>query len=279
MSLTGGEPLAWPEFSRAFAYAQSRQLRMGLVTNGWLFTEVLEPILRQSPQAARVLSISFSLDGPDADTHDHFRRRPGSFERILRALSACRELGVTSNLKSSLWRRNTDRLLDLIALAQSYGSGLSLIFLSPTPELVQERLIPDPGEYERLFHQITSQLLPLFPWVGVEGICSLDQPIPLCNPFMSLPSIAYDGTATLCCNLSNVGGQESAAQGPDLLGNVDRDPLPTILERHLAMLPDLAAGWTDRPDRLWKRSCAHCLGRFGKLGWLARTDSPWRQRL
>lgn len=278
ISLTGGEPLAWPECIRAIEMALLHDFRVGMVTNGWLFAERFEPFVRRNPASARRLSLSFSLDGPDAETHDHFRRMPGSFERIRKAMISCRELRIPFTVKSSLWRGNLNRLLDLIVLPRSLGGDLSFIFLTPTPDLVEQDLIPSPKEYEVVFDHITRQLMPMFPGIAIEGVCSMDQPIPLCNPFASLPSIDYHGNATVCCNLSNLGEAHGKQEkGPEWLGSLVEKRLPEIIENHLGRLPDLAATLVQRSDRFWSRGCVACLRRFGKLAWLGRTLSPWRE--
>lgn len=278
ISLTGGEPLAWPDCLKALEFALIHDFRIGMVSNAWLFAEQLEPFLKKNPGALRRLSLSFSLDGPDAETHDSFRRMPGSFERVRQALIACRALRVPVTIKSSLWRGNLDRLLDLISLVRPLADGLSFIFLTPTPELVERDLIPSPKEYEAVFDLLTRQLMPMFPGLAVEGVCSKDQPIPLCNPFFSLPSIDFLGQATLCCNLSNLGeASGTAATGRERLGSLEEMRLSEIVGRHLEALPELAATLVPRSQTIWSRGCVACLRRFGKLGWLDGTSSPWRE--
>lgn len=80
--LCGGEPFVR---LREFV-ALARKLTQGgvlvsCVTNGWYITE---EILKQIYGLIR--TIQFSLDGPDADTHDYIRGKKGAFEHVVNAI-------------------------------------------------------------------------------------------------------------------------------------------------------------------------------------------------
>src|SRR4030042_6681158 len=78
--LTGGEPLLRTDLFDLSAYGSKKGLRMVMATNGTLLTEEMIQKLKGSG----IQRISISLDGPDAETHDAFRKAKGSFEGSLR---------------------------------------------------------------------------------------------------------------------------------------------------------------------------------------------------
>lgn len=87
---TGGEPTLHRELADILLDCRRRSLHTGIGTNGWR--------LADAAYAARVLPLldeaMLSLHGPDATTHDALTGRPGSFDRVMRALSHLRGPGV-----------------------------------------------------------------------------------------------------------------------------------------------------------------------------------------
>ena len=81
VGVTGGEPLLRPDTLDVIRHGNRRGLLMHLNTNGTLVTGETARALAD----AGVASVNVSLDGPDAETHDRLRGRPGSFARVLRA--------------------------------------------------------------------------------------------------------------------------------------------------------------------------------------------------
>jgi len=278
VSLTGGEPLLWSHFAESFELCTQAGVSLGMVTNGWLFEERLWPLLRDRETSASPVELCFSLDGADAPTHDEFRQCPGSFDRIKRALERCRVIGVPTSIKCCLWKRNLDQLLDIAVLGRQMNASVGFVFLTPTPTLIARDVIPEPAVYDQTFRVLVEKIVPLFAKVQVEGLGSDGAPVPLCNPFWSLPNIDPDGNLSFCCNLSNAGLANGTAPCPEHLGSLAEISLEEGIRRHLRRLEGFVAGQVS-PATKWQRSCAACLRRFGKLGWLAATDSPWKHVL
>ena len=110
--LSGGEPLLHPDILEITRGAKAMGFRVALSTNGTLIG------------ADRVADIAacgydyvgISLDGL-RDTHDHFRRKPGSFDASLRAVQLLRDAGVKVGVRFTLTQGNAHdlpALLDLI---------------------------------------------------------------------------------------------------------------------------------------------------------------------
>jgi MoaA/NifB/PqqE/SkfB family radical SAM enzyme len=89
ISITGGEPTLDPSFPALLSAARDNGITAKITTNGWK----LPPALLAAIDAGVALHVNISLDGADAATHDTFRGRRGSYNRVLRSmriLSDCR---------------------------------------------------------------------------------------------------------------------------------------------------------------------------------------------
>ena len=87
---TGGEPMLRPDILELVSYATSRQLRSVMAPCGMLVTEERLAALK----AAGVMACSFSLDGPDAASHDAFRGVAGE-DRLDAIYDRAVELGAS----------------------------------------------------------------------------------------------------------------------------------------------------------------------------------------
>lgn len=105
--ITGGEPLMRKDLEKCGEEIYKRQFPWGMVTNGYLLTEERFNSLLN----AGLRSITISLDGLNAETHDWFRNKKGSFDR---AIEAIRRVAKTPNLVYDLVtcvnKRNIDEL-------------------------------------------------------------------------------------------------------------------------------------------------------------------------
>lgn len=78
ITLSGGEPLMRKDWHKIAQKLIDRGVRTGMISNGWFVEEKIEEI--KSVKGWDL--IAMSLDGLRR-THDAFRRRPGSFDKIL----------------------------------------------------------------------------------------------------------------------------------------------------------------------------------------------------
>ena len=76
---------------------------------------------------------AFSLDGPTAEIHDHFRGVSGSFDLTMNAISYLNELGMPLQINTVVSRYNQHALEEMAALVERLGCVLwSVFFLVPT---------------------------------------------------------------------------------------------------------------------------------------------------
>ncbi len=123
--LTGGEPLLRPDIFDLATYGTGKGFRMVMATNGTLFTE--ETV--QKMKASGIQRISISLDGPDAETHDTFRRVKGSFEGSLQGIGLAKKGGLEFQINTTITQANLHLIPELLRLAVSLGAVAHHIFL------------------------------------------------------------------------------------------------------------------------------------------------------
>jgi MoaA/NifB/PqqE/SkfB family radical SAM enzyme len=95
--------------------------------------------------------MAISLDGPDAESHDGFRRVTGSFARTLFALEEAREIGLETQVNTTVTRHNSHRLPEIAEIVERHSARLwSVFFLVTTGRALVEG---DLGaeEYEKIF--------------------------------------------------------------------------------------------------------------------------------
>jgi len=150
--LTGGEPMERPDFFELTEYGRNLGLRMVMATCGYLINE--ESILRL--KEAGVLSLSFSLDGADVQTHDSFRQTPGAFEIALKAAKIAREADMPFQINTTISKLNLSQLDRIAKLACEIGAVcFNPFILVPTGRgrQISDQII-SPVEYEKLLNDL-----------------------------------------------------------------------------------------------------------------------------
>jgi len=148
MVITGGDPLKRPDLFELLAYS----VKLGLRTT---VSPSPTPLLTGQAIArfrqCGVARISISVDGPDADSHDAFRRVPGSFARAMFALEESRRVGLSTQINTTVSRHNWRRLEEMADLVESRGADMwDVFFLVPTGR-ADSRDELSAGEFEEVF--------------------------------------------------------------------------------------------------------------------------------
>jgi AdoMet-dependent heme synthase len=123
--LTGGEPLLRPDLFDLAAYGSAKGLRMVMATNGTLLTEEII----QKLKASGIQRISISIDGPDAETHDAFRKVKGSFEGSLRGIEMAKKGSLEFQINTTITQVNLHLVPEILNLAVTLGAVAHHIFL------------------------------------------------------------------------------------------------------------------------------------------------------
>ncbi|MEI7689384.1 MAG: radical SAM protein [Candidatus Saccharibacteria bacterium] len=115
VALTGGEPFLKSDIVDIIKAYQSEGLGVTISTNGLLITEDQARFLADSD-----VSISISLDGPNAGTHDMIRGE-GNFDRVIDQINMIVDCGVRVGINHLVHEANFDHLEETITLAYELG--------------------------------------------------------------------------------------------------------------------------------------------------------------
>ena len=148
MVFTGGDPLKRPDLFPLL----EKSVQLGLRTT---VTPSATPLLTESAierfQNCGVARMAISLDGPDAESHDGFRRVTGSFDRTIRALQHARQIGLQTQVNTTVTRHNVGRLGEIANLVKGAGAKLwSVFFLVATGRASASQDLTA-EEYEEVF--------------------------------------------------------------------------------------------------------------------------------
>ncbi|HEV8038622.1 MAG TPA: TIGR04053 family radical SAM/SPASM domain-containing protein [Bryobacteraceae bacterium] len=143
MVFTGGDPL-----KRADLYDLARySVQVGLRTN---ITPSVTPLLTWEAinqlKSSGISRMAISLDGPDAPTHDGFRRVDGTYERAIAALRHAREIGLETQVQTTVTRVNLSKLAHIAEQAGEVQAKMWSLFF---PVTVEDDLTS--ADYEKVF--------------------------------------------------------------------------------------------------------------------------------
>ena len=123
--LTGGEPLLRSDIFDLAKYGTNKGCRMVMATNGTLITgEAIKAM-----KASGIQRISISLDGPDAETHDAFRKVEGSFKGSLQGIEMAKKGDLEFQINTTITQANLHLIPDILRLAVDLGAIALHIFL------------------------------------------------------------------------------------------------------------------------------------------------------
>ena len=119
VKLTGGEPFLHPDIHRIIDYIRGEELRLTIETNGTLCTPELAGEIKKCKRP----SISVSLDGANAETHEYIRGVDGCFEAALQGIRNLSKEGLKPQVIMSIMNCNKDQMEEMLRLAESLGAG------------------------------------------------------------------------------------------------------------------------------------------------------------
>ena len=147
--LTGGDPFKRADLRELVAHGAEAGLAMAVSPSGTpLATEANLAAVRSAGAGA----VSFSLDGPEAATHDAFRGVPGSFALTVEACRAARRVGLRLQVNSTVTAATVDSLPEMAGLVRDLGAGLWSVFFLVSTGRGRQLDALGPEEIEDVLH-------------------------------------------------------------------------------------------------------------------------------
>jgi len=122
---SGGEPLMRPDVFELAARAREQGLLIALASNGTLIDAAMARRIAETGFDR----VSVSLDGADAETHDRFRRLPGSFDQAVTGLRHLHAAGVSTQVNCTIAKHDAHQLADVLHLAEAVRADAMHYFL------------------------------------------------------------------------------------------------------------------------------------------------------
>lgn len=123
--LTGGDPMRRPDLEQLVEHAASSGLTVALTPSG---TAAATHARLAALKDAGLSRIAVSLDGPDAESHDAFRRVRGSYAWTMRIIESAVALNLPLQINTTVSRITRPHLEQMAALVGSMPVTLWAVF-------------------------------------------------------------------------------------------------------------------------------------------------------
>jgi len=152
--LTGGDPFCRSDIFPLIEHATEVGLETAITPSA---TPLVTRDAIKRLRNAGIHRMAISIDGADAETHDRFRGVEGSFARSLDILRDAREIGLPTQINTTLTPDNMSQIDAMGDLFAQSGIVLwSVFFLVPVGR-AEAALRLSPSESERAFQQLWDQ--------------------------------------------------------------------------------------------------------------------------
>ncbi len=210
VTLTGGEPFAYPKIKELIKMIVDNKLSFSIVTNGWLFKEYID-FLKQYKR--NIAFIAFSLESTEKNFHDSLRK-PGSFDRLMEDFQLCRQYKIPFRTITALTTANYDKILELgIFLKRQKPSHVVFTTMIPCPRTEQNKLVLDAEKRQEIFLTLQGLANVLKLPVVIAADIRAESNLHLCR-FMKLMDISIDAESNIvhCCELAGYDFDSVAAK-------------------------------------------------------------------
>ena len=128
-TITGGEPLVYPDLDQLVEAIDPSRFYIALDTNGWH----LDLKRARHLKSIGVDKIQPSLDSIIPEEHDAFRGKKGAHARVMRAIDAGLEAGLNVMLQTVIWKERlySQEFIDYLEFAKSKGIGTYVSLAKP----------------------------------------------------------------------------------------------------------------------------------------------------
>ncbi|MUV36529.1 Coenzyme PQQ synthesis protein [Lentibacillus sp. JNUCC-1] len=144
---TGGDPLERPDVFDIAEYAIQKGVRVSMTPSA------TPNVTKEAMKKAKDIGLArwaFSVDGHNAEIHDHFRGTNGSFDLTMNAISYLHELDMPLQINTVISKYNYEYLDEMAEMVERLGVVLwSVFFLVPTGRGKESDMI-SPAEHEKV---------------------------------------------------------------------------------------------------------------------------------
>lgn len=148
---TGGEPLVRKDFFELTDYANKLGFAWGVTTNGMLIDEEAVKKMVET----NMYSVSVSIDGLK-ETHEKFRKVPGSFDKILKGIELMHESNAIPvvQVTTCVNKKNIHELEEMHKLMKEIGiKNWRIITVDPIGRAKDnDELLLSPEQYKQVFN-------------------------------------------------------------------------------------------------------------------------------
>jgi radical SAM protein len=145
---TGGDPLEREDVFDIADYAVKKGVRVSMTPSA------TPNVTKEAIEKAKEVGLArwaFSLDGPTAEIHDHFRGTAGSYDLTIERIKYLHELEIPVQINTVISRYNIDHLEEMAKVVESLECVLwSVFFLVPTGRGQTSDMI-SPVQHEKVF--------------------------------------------------------------------------------------------------------------------------------
>lgn len=217
--LEGGEPFANADWEKIVKVCLPGYNHIIVTTNGYLFDETIA----QKCSKLGVDTINISIDNGIAELHDLFRRKKGSFDKAMQAISWCQKYGLKVIINTVVHKKNlyTRGLLDIIEFAEKNKILIHLLFGKAIGSFKTENdLMLDDQDIDAF-----NKLIRPYAYAFVHHDTNISYVSKGCNGTKEMLQFTPYGDVMNCANMHVY------------FGNVREEPLKNIREKALKKTP------------------------------------------
>lgn len=114
IAFTGGEPFLREDLPDILRYANSKNIRCQITTNGLAIAEgyPLEVL-------SRFIKIRISLDSFNSGTHDYLRNKKGCHKKVLKAIEIVKKVGIPIEIVTTISKKNIKEIDNIFEFIKS----------------------------------------------------------------------------------------------------------------------------------------------------------------
>ena len=144
--LEGGEPFVRKDWDKIIEVCRPDYNHIIISSNGFLFDE------EKASRCAElgVDTINFSLDNGIPELHDLFRRKKGSYARIMKAIDLCQEYGIKPIINTVVHKNNlyTKGFRNILDFAERRRILVCVLFAKPLGSFKDDDSILDEDDFK-----------------------------------------------------------------------------------------------------------------------------------